>query len=57
MVKKPKHNSDFSAPARSPKRKRVGDETPNPLPDGHYSVDQPPDDANPSSTDGGSSAD
>ena len=33
--------------AQSSKRKRVGDETPNPLPDADYTADQPAGDDNP----------
>lgn len=37
-VKQPKPDDKS---ANSPKRKHVGDETPNPLPDDQYSIDQP----------------
>ncbi len=44
---KTRHDSD--APAKS-KRRKVGDPTPNPLPDGDYSIPQQPNDDNQSNS-------
>lgn len=52
-----KQPSAGKEPADSPKRKRVGDETPNPLPDRPYAVEQPAGDDNQANPESDSSTD
>lgn len=47
MPRKQDNGPDQPRPEQKPKRKKVGDETPNPLPDKDISTPQPPGDDNP----------
>jgi hypothetical protein len=47
MPRKQDNGSDQPRPEQKPKRKKVGDRTPNPLPDKDISTPQPPGDDNP----------